>query len=218
MSKNDEKKNSINENESEVSKEKKDSHEKNSENEIVDELLKLNSDLKLSNEKLEKAEKERDELKDSLLRKAAEFENYKRRKETETENLLKYAAEPFITKMISVYDDLSRSLDHASKAKNTESITEGIKMVYNKFSKILEEQGIAKINAKGEPFDFNYHEALMQQVSDDVPPHTVLEEIEPGYMYKDRVLKHSKVIVSQQSVENSAPEEKKDTEDKNEEN
>jgi len=192
--------------EKDIKQEKKDSFEKSSDSEIVDEMLKLNSELKLANEKLSNVEKERDELKDTLLRKAAEFENFKRRKETEIENLLKYAAEPFITKIITVFDDLQRSLDHAEKTDKADSVKEGVKMVYNKFSKILEEQGVTKIKAKGEPFDFNYHEALMQQISDEVPSHTVLEEIEAGYVYKDRVLKHSKVIVSQQSVENSETE------------
>lgn len=195
---------------------KKDSYEKTDEKEIVDEILKLNNDLKIANEKSEKFEKENAELKDSLLRKAAEFENFKRRKETETENLMKYAAEPFITKILTVYDDLKRATEHAEKSAKTDSVKEGVQMVLNKFSRILEDQGVTQIKAKGEPFDFNLHEALMQQVSDDVPPHTVLDEIEAGYMYKDRVLKHSKVIVSQQSVENSKSAEEEKTNNKEE--
>jgi molecular chaperone GrpE len=178
------------EHESKEKKTHKKEHEKKSENKEIEKLKK----------KIEELEKERDELKDTLLRKAAEFENYKRRTENDQMNLIKYAAEPFILSVLSVYDDLERSLKHAEDSDNNESLKEGLKLIYNKFTKILEENGVKKIKAKGEPFDFNYHEALMQQPAEGVPPHTVLEEIEPGYIYKDKVIKHSKVIVSQEAV------------------
>lgn len=143
---------------------------------------------------------ENEQLRDQLLRKAAEFENYKRRTEIESGNFIKYAGESVITKMLPVYDDLKRSLDHAD-SKNSESLIKGIELVYEKFSRILKEIGVEKIEAKGKEFDFNFHEALMQKEVEGVPPHTVIEEIEPGYVYKDKVLKHSKVIVSQASSE-----------------
>ncbi len=148
--------------------------------------------------KIEELEKEVSELKDALLRKAAEFENYKRRTENDQMNLLKYAAEGFIAKILPVYDDLERSIKHFEDSDNVKSIKEGLQLVFNNFTKILNEQGVKRIEAKGKPFDFNYHEALMQQPSGDLPPNTVLEEIEPGYIYKDKVLKHSKVIVSRE--------------------
>ncbi|MBN1300808.1 MAG: nucleotide exchange factor GrpE [Melioribacteraceae bacterium] len=142
------------------------------------------------------------ELNDRLLRRIAEFENYKRRTEQDQLNLLKYAAEPFIIKVLHVYDDLKRSLDHASE-NNSQSLQEGIKLVFDKFTKILQEQGVQKIDCEGQEFDFNLHEALMQQPSDKYPPHTIIHEVEPGYIYKDRVIKHSKVIVSQDIPEAS---------------
>jgi molecular chaperone GrpE len=143
---------------------------------------------------------ENEQLRDQLLRKAAEFENYKRRTEVESANFVKYAGESVLTKMLPVYDDLRRSLEHAD-SKNSESLKKGIELVYEKFSRILKEFGVEKIEAKGKEFDFNFHEALMQKEVDGVPPHTVIEEIEPGYVYKDKVLRHSKVIVSQASSE-----------------
>jgi molecular chaperone GrpE len=141
------------------------------------------------------------ELKDRLLRKAAEFENYKRRTENEQLNFLKYAAESFIGKVLPVYDDLERSLAHINESSNIETIKSGLDMIFSKFSKVLEEQGVKKIEAKGMPFDFNFHEALLQQTVQGVAPHTVIEVVEPGYMYKDKVIRHAKVIVSD---ENSA--------------
>lgn len=150
------------------------------------------------NEKLESFSKENEQLRDQLLRKAAEFENYKRRTEIESANFIKYAGEAVITKMLPVYDDLRRSLEHAD-SKNVDSLKKGIELVNEKFTRILKEIGVEKIEAKGKEFDFNFHEALMQKEVEGVPSHIVLEEIEPGYMYKDKVIRHSKVIVSQAS-------------------
>ncbi|MEE9450677.1 MAG: nucleotide exchange factor GrpE [Ignavibacteriaceae bacterium] len=137
------------------------------------------------------------ELKDKLLRKAAEFENYKRRTENDQFNLLSFAAESFITKILPVIDDFERSLDHISDTDSAEAIKEGIMLVYDKLLKILDEQGVKKIDSVGKPFNVNYHDALMQIKDDTVPAHTVVEEIEKGYMYKDKVIRHAKVIVSE---------------------
>ena len=141
------------------------------------------------------------ELQDKLLRKAAEFENYKRRTENDQLNLLSFAAESFITKILPVIDDFERSLDHISDADSAEAIKEGIMLVYDKLIKILEEQGIKKIDSVGKPFNVDYHDALMQIKDDTVPAHTVVEEVEKGYLYKNKVIKHAKVIVSEDAGE-----------------
>ena len=135
-------------------------------------------------------------LEDTLLRKVAEFENFKRRTENDQLNLLKYSAESFILKVLPVYDDLGRSVSHLEDS-NSESFKKGLKLVFDKFTKILDEQGIKKLDVKGKEFDVDYHEALMQQPSNEVPNNTVLEEVEAGYLYKDKVIRHAKVIVSQ---------------------
>ncbi len=150
-------------------------------------------------EKIQSLEKEKEEYKDKLLRKAAEFENYKRRSENDQLNLLKYTGEMLIVKLLPVIDDLERSLQHIGNAKENSSINEGIKLVYDKLMKILGEQGVKKIEAVGKPFDVEYHEALLQRKDETVPPHTVIEELEKGYIYKDRVIRHAKVIVSEDS-------------------
>ncbi|RKY95241.1 MAG: nucleotide exchange factor GrpE [Ignavibacteriae bacterium] len=137
------------------------------------------------------------ELEDKLLRKAAEFENYKRRTENDQFNLLSFAAESFITKILPVIDDFERSLDHISDAESAEAIKDGIMLVYDKLVKILDEQGVKKIDSVGKPFNVDYHDALMQVKDDTVPAHTVVEEVEKGYMYKNKVIRHAKVIVSE---------------------
>ena len=166
------------------------------------ELELKNSELKNSLEKIAELEKQISELKDSLLRKAAEFENYKRRNENDQLNILKYAAESFIRSILPIFDDLERSLLHIDDENNFESIKKGLLFVFDKFEKVLESQGIKKIDAKGKPFDVQYHEALMQQQADGVAPHTVLDVIEPGYLYKDKVIKHAKVVVSAETTPN----------------
>ncbi|MEW6653582.1 MAG: nucleotide exchange factor GrpE [Bacteroidota bacterium] len=155
-------------------------------------------------EKNSELEKQVAELKDTLLRKAAEFENYKRRNENEQMNLLKYAAEPFIKNILSVYDDLERSLSHIDDENSFESTKKGLLLVFDKFNKTLEIQGVKKIEAKGKSFNVEFHEALMQQPVEGVEPHTVLDVIEPGYTYKDKVIRHAKVIVSAE-LASSAP-------------
>jgi len=167
--------------------------------------------------KIAELEKEVAELKDRFLRKAAEFENYKRRNENDQLNLIKYAAESFIIKLLPVIDDFERSLEHIDTAKNNEALKEGIKLVYDKLMKVLDDQGVKKIDSVGKPFDVHYHEALLQRKDDKVEPHTVLEEVEKGYLYKDRVIRHSKVIVSEDSSEESV-EEKNEEENINNQN
>ncbi|MDQ7817712.1 MAG: nucleotide exchange factor GrpE [Melioribacteraceae bacterium] len=163
---------------------------------VTDSSSELNSAL----QKVSELEDRVKQLQDSLLRKAAEFENYKRRTENDQLNLLRYAAEPFIKSILIAYDDLERSLIHVNENNSYESFKKGLDLVFDKFTKILESQGVKKIEAKGKPFSVDFHEALMQQPSDKVPPHTVLDVIEQGYLYKDKVIRHAKVIVSAETI------------------
>jgi molecular chaperone GrpE len=148
-------------------------------------------------DKIKLLEQEIIQYKELALRKAAEFENYKRRTENDQLNLLKYAAESLIIKLLPTIDDFERSLEHMNKETDVQKIKEGVQLIYNKFFKTLDDQGVKKIESIGKPFSVEFHEALMQRADDSVPPHTVIDELETGYMYKDRVIRHSKVIVSE---------------------
>lgn len=155
--------------------------------------------IEISNEeKINQLETEVLEFKDKLLRKAAEFENYKRRTENDQMNLLTYAAESFIKKLLPVVDDFERSLQHIEDAQDIDAIKQGIKLIYDKLMKIFQEQGVIKIDSVGKHFDVDYHEALMQRADDSVESHTVLDELEKGYTYNDKVIRHAKVIVSEE--------------------
>ena len=162
------------------------------------EINEQTDDLSVENEKLKQ---EIEELKDSLLRRLAEFENYKKRTEVYQSELLKYAAQGFILEMLQVYDDFERSLTHVEGAKDIDAIKSGMKLVFDKFTKTLNDQGVTKMETKGKEFDVNLHDALLQQATNEVEPDIVLSEVEPGYMYKDKVIKHAKVIVSKELEE-----------------
>jgi molecular chaperone GrpE len=179
-----------------------------------------NSDTEMIDERdrrISELEEQVKELQEKVLRKAAEFENYKRRTENDQFNLLNYAAESFITKLLPIIDDFERSMDHIDDLANSNSVKDGIKLVYEKLQKLLHEQGVKKMQTKGEPFNVDYHDALMQRKDDSVPPHTVLDEIEPGYLYRDKVIRHAKVIVSEESSdENNSVSNQSSSESENE--
>ena len=175
---------------------KEEMNENNNEEEIKEsETLEESSS---NDEKIKALEEEVNKYKELVLRKAAEFENYKRRNENDQLNLLKYAAESLIIKLLPIIDDLERSLEHMTDETDVQKIKEGVQLIYNKFTKTLNEQGVKKIEAVGKPFDVEFHEAVMQRSDDSVPSHTVIDELETGYMYKDRVIRHTKVIVSEE--------------------
>ena len=199
MEEKNKKQNEAQENDNKIPIERINTTESPEEKETV-EVEQIEAELKSIKDKISELEKQNAELKDSLLRKVAEFENFKRRNENDQLNLLKYAAESFIKNILPVYDDLERSLAHIDDESSTDSTKKGLLLVLEKFGKILESQGIKRIDAKGKPFDVEFHEALMQQPVEGVAPHTVLDVIEQGYMYKDKVIRHAKVIVSAESA------------------
>ncbi len=204
-----------------IKKEENEAVNKESGNEIEVEVVK-NDDEKSKKskktkdkeiDKCEELKNEIQELKDSLLRRAAEFENYKRRTENAQMEMIKYAAEPFIINMLPIFDDLERSVNHMNDSGDIDSLKKGIQLVFDKFKKALEDQGVKKIESLGKPFDVDLHDALMQQPAEGVEPHTVLQEIEPGYLFKDKVIRHAKVVVSQEvtgNTENNEDENGKD--------
>ena len=136
------------------------------------------------------------QLKDQFLRKAAEFENYKRRTENDFLSLSKYAGENVITQLLPVLDDFIRSLKIGKEKLETDPFYKGIELIYQKLMKVLDNQGLKVMDVVGKEFDVDYHDALMQIPSADAPPHTVLEEAERGYMLAEKVIRHAKVVVS----------------------
>ncbi|MCU0372358.1 MAG: nucleotide exchange factor GrpE [Ignavibacteria bacterium] len=146
----------------------------------------------------EKLKLEVQKYKDSLLRKMAEFENYKKRTDSEISNYLKYASEHLLKSLLPVYDDLNRSIESIEKGetKDFETLKQGIQSVTDKFKNILASEGLSEVEVLGKEFDVNTSEAILQIPNADVPPHTVVEVVEKGYKLKDKVIRFAKVIVS----------------------
>lgn len=163
-----------------------------------EEYIKTNEAENNTEENNKNKENETAVLKDMLLRKAAEFENYKRRTDQEISNYIKYASENIIKELLPVYDDLGRSIDSINKGetKDFETLKKGILLIFDKFKNILEKEGLTEINSLGQEFNVDVNSALMQVPRDDVKPNTVLEVVEKGYKLKDKVVKHEKVLVS----------------------
>ena len=142
-------------------------------------------------EDLKKQEAETQEYVSLSQRLQADFENFKKITDKRNVEIVKFANENLIKEFLDCYEDLQRSLT----IEKDEDFREGVELIYNKFSDILTKEGVEEIPAKGEKFDLNKHEALMVQESEDVENGYIIEELMKGYMYKDKVLKYSKVIV-----------------------
>jgi molecular chaperone GrpE len=160
--------------------------------------------------------------KDQFLRKAADFENFKKRTENDYLNMTSYANEALIAEILPVIDDLTRSLAAGKGRREFGAFYKGVELIHAKLMKILEARGLKPINALGKEFNVDYHEALMQMPKENVAPHTVIEEIEKGYMLHDKVIRHAKVIVAGNSesgdrATSSETTEKKDETKRNDE-
>ncbi len=159
--------------------------------ELLEEVTLKNEELEKLKEDLEKQEAETQEYISLSQRLQADFENFKKITDKQNKEIIKFANQNIIKEFLDCYEDFGRALE----VENDENLREGIKLTYNKFKDILKKEGVEEIPAKGEKFDLNKHEALMVQASDDVENGYVIEELMKGYMYKDKVLKYSKVIV-----------------------
>lgn len=141
--------------------------------------------------------------KDQLLRKAAEFQNYRRRTEDEKRVLVDIGKESVIQQLLDVVDDLSRSVDAAqSPGATVETLRQGVEMVQRKLMDQLAKIGVEPIDAVGQPFNEDLHEGLMRQPAPEgTAPGIVLSEIQRGYKMNDRVLRHARVVVASEAEE-----------------
>ena len=140
--------------------------------------------------------KQADQYKDMLLRKVAEFDNYKRRTEAEWLGFQRFANERILLSFLPIADDLARSLKSGAEQKSFDAFYQGVELIHNKLLQTLKANGVEPMESVGKQFSVDEHDALLQIPRVDVPPHTIVEEVEKGYRLNDRVLRHAKVIVS----------------------
>ena len=131
-----------------------------------------------------------------MLRKVAEFDNYKKRTERDFYDRVLNANDRLITNLLPVLDDFERSVAHAAEAADTDALVEGFELIYKKMYSILEKEGLKSFTAVGEEFDPDKHDALMQQESEDHDSGMIIDEHLKGYELNDRVIRHSQVIVA----------------------
>ena len=148
---------------------------------------------------------------DSLQKMKAEYENYQKRMEKERASQIKYALQPILSKLLGILDILETAIYSGTQASPTDkNFFEGICLAHKEFLKILQDFGLDKIQSIGEKFNPLYHEAVLQKESSDHANMTVLEEVQTGYRFQDRLLRASKVIVSHKpKVDSPSVEEQK---------
>jgi molecular chaperone GrpE len=136
------------------------------------------------------------ELKDRALRQAAELENYKKRTEREKAEFFKRANEGLVKDLLPVLDNLERALESASESPQADNLVQGVEMVHAELLKILERHGLEPMEALGQPFDPELHEAMMQQENPELEDNTVMAEAQKGYLFHGRLLRPAMVVVS----------------------
>ena len=183
-----------------MSKEKK-SNQDNIEKETeINEQDSQNIEKDLESESTEKVEdlgQKLIEMNDKYLRLYSDFENYRKRTSKEKLDMIKYASEDTIKDLLPIIDDYERAMEDLEKQEVPETTKEGLQLIYSKLMNTLTQKGVKPINAKGELFDENIHEAVTQIPAQcDEDKGRVIDEITKGYFMFDKVIRFSKVVVA----------------------
>jgi len=157
---------------------------------------KENKQIKELKEKLATSMEEQGKLKDQLLRKMAEFDNYKRRTEKEFIENIQSASKELIEELLPVIDDFQRSINHAVAENEKSTPLDGVQLVYKNLMKTLTKRGLSEIEAVGTEFNPDEHDALVQVDSDKYESGFVVDEHQKGYKLNEKVLRHSQVLVA----------------------
>ncbi len=145
--------------------------------------------------KKDKKDEKIEELNDRLVRNLAEFENFRNRSEKEKSAMFEIGAKSVIEKILPVVDNLERGFDGLSEEEKETPFVKGIEAVYKQLMTAFEEMGVTPIEAVGQEFDPDFHNAVMHDEDDSEETNKVIEEFQKGYMYKDSVVRHSMVKV-----------------------
>lgn len=147
-------------------------------------------------EQPEKGDKKIQELNDKLMRTIAEFDNFRKRSEKEKNAMFEIGAKGIIEKILPVIDNFERGLGSISEEEKESAFAQGIEAIYKQFVTVLEDAGVKAIEAVGQEFDPNFHNAVMHIEDDSFGENIIAEEFQKGYMYKESVVRHSMVKVA----------------------
>jgi len=143
-----------------------------------------------------KLQAEVEEFQNKYLRLNADFQNFRKRSEKEKTDLFKYANEKLIVELLPLVDNMERALDHIDE-ENKASVVDGLKMIHKGFIDTLTKNGVEAIEAVGEEFDPQIHNAVMMEDSEEHDSNIIIDEFQKGYRLKEKVIRHSMVKVSQ---------------------
>lgn len=161
---------------------------------LQDQLAELQAQVKSLQEKWEKAQSQADEYKDGWQRAVADFQNFKRRNDAERAETYGNAVGAVVKRYLPIMDDLERALKACPEGL---AWAEGIELIYRKLQGILEAEGLKRIEAEGQPFDPNFHEAISKEPDENIQSGYVIAVVQNGYMMGDRVIRPAMVRVAQ---------------------
>ncbi|GIP57718.1 nucleotide exchange factor GrpE [Paenibacillus woosongensis] len=149
-----------------------------------------------SNTEAEALRAELEEQQQRLLRAQADFDNFRRRTQKEKEELGKYASAKLITELLPVIDNFERAIASGEQGTDVSSYAKGVEMIFRQLEGVLGNEGLKAMETVGEPFNPEFHQAIMQVESDEHEEGIVVEEVQKGYMLKDKVIRPAMVKVS----------------------
>lgn len=152
---------------------------------------------KLFRNKKDKRDEKIEELSDRLMRQMAEFDNYRKRTDKEKSQMFESGVGLMIERILPVVDDFERGLAVAGDEEKEAPFVKGMEMIYKKFITVLEENEVVPIAAVGQEFNPDFHNAVMQSPSEEYETGTIIQELQKGYLYKEKVIRHSMVIVAE---------------------
>jgi molecular chaperone GrpE len=159
-------------------------------------------------QEIEKAREEAQKNWDLYLRERADLENARKRHQRDREDAIRFANDRLLKEMIPVLDNLERAIEHSEQgADDNQGLLEGVNMTINQFRKALEDFGAKPVNALGEEFDPNLHQAMGQVESSEQAPNTVVSEFQKGYLLHDRLLRPSLVMVAKAPADDASEQE-----------
>ena len=171
--------------------------ENTAENTVEQENIELTAEEKLQKE-LNEANEKISTLEDKYLRQVAEFDNYRKRTIKEKAEIIKNGGERVIESILPVLDDFERAMSNMAKDENAAEILTGVELIYNKFTGILKQNGLQKIETEGADFNTDFHEAIaLIPTPDENLKGKVLDCVQPGYTLNEKVIRHAKVAVGE---------------------
>lgn len=175
---------------------KKNKVEEEKEVEVVDEATEKTTEVKEEKPKEKTPEQQIAELKDSLLRKVAEFDNFRKRKSKDLQDARFNATCGVLESFLTVYDHFKMAMKSVDNGDSLEIVQQGMQMIFSEFGRTFENMGVQEVSAVGEKFDPNLHDAISKQASDEVEEGMVIQEWKSGYKLNERLLRPAVVVVS----------------------